>query len=372
LKETLGIILYQEQVLKVARDLAGFTAGQGELLRRALGAKDAEDAIARFHDDFIAGALRNGISSDTAELVFTKLRAFGGYSFAKSHAASFAVLVYWSAWLKCYYPRLFYIELLNHQPMGFWSPAVIINDAKRHGIPTYHVNINDSLYACCSHDDGMLLGFNYIKGIGEIAGNLIVEVRQDTPFSNLADFCKRTQLPPRLVENLIQAGAMDNWGSPRRHLLWELGTLSYDASRFDLELFSQEIQLPIASQAEIAEMEARITGVSVGDHVMAFYRDWLSQKGILSSEEINQCSAKHAVWVAGKQVVHQAPQTAKGFRFITLEDEFGFINVIVNPRIYIQYRRIIRANTLILVWGHVQHDGDVRNVLAYKVRTFVP
>ena len=153
LRETLGVILYQENVLQVAKALAGFTYGEGELLRRALGSKNAYDAIAAFHDRFIAGAVDNGVDADTAELVFTKLQAFGGYSFPKSHAAAFAILVYQSAWLKRYHPAAFYTGILNAQPMGFWSPAVVVNDVKRHNIPVLPVDVNCS-EATCTVQDG--------------------------------------------------------------------------------------------------------------------------------------------------------------------------------------------------------------------------
>ncbi|MEO1442843.1 MAG: DNA polymerase III subunit alpha, partial [Chloroflexota bacterium] len=164
LEETLGVILFQEQVLKLARNLAGFTAGQGELLRRALGSKDAAIRLKTFHEAFINGALDKGVPLDTAENVFKQLEAFGSYSFPKSHAASFAVLVYRSAWLKVYHPLAFYTALLNHQPMGFWSPAVVLNDTKRHGIRVLPVDIRHSDYDCTVESGALRIGLRYVKG----------------------------------------------------------------------------------------------------------------------------------------------------------------------------------------------------------------
>ena len=177
LKETLGVILFQEQVLKVARDLAGFTPGQGELLRRALGSKNPDVEIEGFREAFIAGAVCKGVEIETAEMVFEKLRAFGGYSFPKSHAASFAVLVYWSAWLKHYYPLVLYIALLNNQPMGFWSPGVLIHDARWHGITTLPVDVRLSQYKCIPEQGAIRLGLNYVKGFGEAAAERVIEAR---------------------------------------------------------------------------------------------------------------------------------------------------------------------------------------------------
>ena len=220
LRETLGVILFQEQVLKVARDMAGFTAGQGEQLRRALGAKQAAEAIERFHAAFVAGATANGATADVAETVFQQLRAFGGYSFAKSHAAAFAVLVYHSGWLKRYHPQAFYTALLNNQPMGFWNAAVIVNELRRQGIPVLPVDIHLSQAKCSIEPEGIRLGFNYVKGLGDDHTDALLAARAGQPFASLEAFCRRTRTGCQVAENLILCGAMDGWGIPRRQLLW--------------------------------------------------------------------------------------------------------------------------------------------------------
>ncbi|MBC7810095.1 MAG: error-prone DNA polymerase, partial [Burkholderiales bacterium] len=364
LRETLGVILFQEQVLKVARDLAGFTAGQGELLRRALGGKHAIERIDHFRSAFIAGAFQRGVTTDDAEAVFDKLRAFGGYSFPKSHAAAFAVLVYRSAWLKRYHPLAFYTALLNNQPMGFWSPAVVVNDARRHGIEVLRVDIQRSQFKCAPEGESLRLGLLYVQGFGETASERLLEAREQ-PFRDLAHFVRCTRLPRRLVENLIQAGALDGWRSSRRDLLWELGTVSGEDD-LALNFATEAVELPSLSPAEVSGMEYATTGLSTGTHPLAFYRVRLTQRGILSSEQLN-FSSETQVWVAGVVVVHQSPPTAKGHHFITLEDEFGFINVIVRPRTYTHYRRTIRGSSLLLVQGEVQRKGEVINVIARKV-----
>ncbi len=367
LAETLGVILFQEQVLKVARDLAGFTAGQGELLRRALGSKRGEQAMVKLRDDFLAGATANNIPAEVAETVFGQLQAFGGYSFAKSHAAAFAVLVYQSAWLKQYHPAAFYTGLLNNQPMGFWSPAVLVGDAKRHGLAILPVDLDSSQTNCSIEGQAIRLGFNYVNGLGEVQINRLLAARQAGGFKNLADFCRRTKLARRLVERLILAGAMDRWQLPRRTLLWQLGQLPYQAEELDLTFPIDEIHLPPLSPAERLQTEHSVLGLSSGEQVMSLYRTWLSGQGILGSWELSSQGDGQRVRVAGLVVVHQAPPTAKGFHFVTLEDEAGLIDVIVRPQMYARYRLLWRDEPLLIVEGQLQQEGAVVTVLASSV-----
>lgn len=370
LAETLGVILFQEQVLKVACDLAGFTAGQGEQLRRALGARQGDIKIQRFRGAFLSGAQANGVSLAVAEAVFEQLRAFGGYAFAKSHAAAFAVLVYQSAWLKHYYPAHFLCALLNNQPLGFWNPAVLVGDARRRGIKVLPVDIDRSRNRCTVEQGSIRLGFNYIAGLGEGGITRLEEARQVRSFTGLADFCRRTQLPRRIVEKLILVGAMDRWGLTRRKLLWELGQLRYQEAELDLVFPQENIPLPSLSREETMLAEVEILGLSTGEHVMAHYRDWLSQQGILSIQELANCLAGRRVRAAGLLVVHQSPPTAKGFHFLTLEDETGLLDVIVRPQIYVRHRRLLHTRHLLLVEGTVQRESGVINLLALRVAAF--
>ena len=372
LKETLGVILFQEQVLKVARDLAGFTPGQGELLRRALGSKRGEVQIARLRDAFLEGAKAKGVAIDIAETVFAQLQAFGGYSFAKSHAAAFAVLVYQSSWLKRYHPAAFYVGLLNNQPMGFWSPAVLIGDAKRHGLAILPVDIHRSGAKCEIEAEAIRLGFNYINGLGETHSKMLLDRRQEKPFANLVDFCRRTRLPRRLVEQLILAGAMTGWGIARRKLLWHLGQIHYKEAELDFDFSTNNVDLPALSQAESLLLEQRVMGLSTGEHVMTMYRPWLTRQGILGSLSLAAQANGRSVCVAGLMVVHQAPPTAKGFHFVTLEDEAGLIDVIIRPQIYERHRRLLRTAPLLIIEGTVQRQGGVINLLAGRIRKLPP
>jgi error-prone DNA polymerase len=367
LAETLGVILFQEQVLKVARDLAGFTPGQGEQLRRALGSKRATEEIERFRAAFLTGAQTQNVPAEIAATVFDQLLAFGGYSFAKSHAAAFAVLVYQSAWLKKYHTMAFYTALLNNQPMGFWNAAVLVNELRRQGIQVLPVDIHQSQPTCSIEEGGIRLGLHYVKRLSEEQISRMVEARGKQPFANLLDFCQRTRIHRQVVENLIMSGGMDSWGIARRQLLWELGTLHYHEDELDLVFAHEPISLPPLSPADAMLAEQEVLGLSPGDHVMTLYRPFLNRQGIRGSKTLMSCADQQQVAVAGLLVVHQSPPTAKGFHFLTLEDEDGMINVIVRPRIYSRYHQVVRASRLLLVAGEVQQEGGVTNLLAQTI-----
>jgi error-prone DNA polymerase len=366
LAETMGVILFQEQVLKVARDLAAFTPGQGERLRRALGSKRAGEEIERLHTDFVAGAGRQGVGAEVAEAVFDQLRAFGGYSFPKSHAAAFAVIVYQSAWLKHYHFIPFYTALLNNQPMGFWTPAVLVNEIRRRGLRVLPVDLHHSQPACTVEAGSVRLGFNYVKGLREAHIERLLAARAERPFSSLADFYRRVRPGRQVAENLILTGAMDGWGLPRRQLLWELGTLRPQEDALDLDFSLEAVELPALTPAEAMLGEQEVLGLSTGDHIMAFYRRWLDERGILGTQGLSRCQNGQRVRLAGLVVVHQSPPTAKGHHFITLEDEDGMMNIVVRPKVYERYRRVLRGSRLLAFEGMVQRAGEVISVLAQR------
>lgn len=370
LAETLGVILFQEQVIKTARDLAGFSPGQGERLRRALGGSKTTD-WPELETAFIAGASALGVDQAAASAVFETLRAFGGYSFPKSHAAAFAVLVYQSAWLKRYHPAAFYCALLNHQPMGFWSPAVIVGDARRHGIVTHgpHVNHSRERAQVISAPGGqsIRLGLLNVQGIGSEAAQQIVQARIERgPFTGLRDFALRSRLGMRQIEALISGGALDGWGRSRRALLWELAAL--DLRPDGLPFPEPEApNLPEAGPLEILGAEYAALGLTVGDHPLVMQRAALQHAGLLSSRDLRACSTDDRVRSGGMVVVHQSPPTAKGMHFITLEDEFGFINAVVRPPIYTRYRDVIRGAAFLAIAGVIERRGSVINLLVDRI-----
>jgi error-prone DNA polymerase len=367
LKETLGVILFQEQVLRVAEAVAGFTLGQGEQLRRVL-AKPAGPVLTELRQQFVAGAEARGIARHIAVAIFRRLEGFAGYSFPKSHACAFASIVYQSAWLKYRYPAHFLVGLMNHQPLGFWAPAVLVGDAERHGVAIVPLDIHRS-EARCSLDRGAVrLGLNSVLGLGEAGAARIANTRQTRAFADLEDFCRRTQLPQRLVGALIKGGAFDAWNLPRRLLLWELAMLRYTTDELDLPIPTTPVQLPTLEPEELLAMETSVLGFSVGPHLMALRRERFAAQGYVASWELPEHTSG-LVRVAGVLVMHQAPPTAKGTHFLSLEDEGGLINIIVPPHIVERDMRQLRGCRVVLVQGAVEQRGPVVNLVARRIAT---
>lgn len=368
LKNTYGVILHHEDVLNVAHVLAGFSLGRAELLRRVLGTKD-EEKIALFETEFLQGAQRKGVRLSVAQTVFNRLRGFGSYSFPKSHAGALARLSLISAYLKLYYPAPFFIGLLNNQPMGYYAPATLINDAKRLGIQVLPPRLGVSRAKCTLEEGKIRLGFTYIARMGNTQAETVEKAQEDGPFTDLADFYRRTELPKNVVLNMILAGVMDEWGRDRRDLVWELGTLP-GKDELPLNFNNEKVSLTPLTPQEREKWERVILGVTTGNHVMTQLRSKLEARGIISSATLEQCPDEAEVWVAGVAILHNAPLTAKGFHFVTLDDEFFFfMNIIVRPDTYVTYRNVLRdaPMAMILVKGKVQREETVVNVIATHV-----
>jgi error-prone DNA polymerase len=370
LAETLGVIVYQEQVLKVARDLAGFTPGKAELLRRALSNKRAEQQLARFRDDFLAGALERGVPLEAAEKTFTQLLAFGSYSFPKSHAAAFAVLTYQSAWLRCYHPAAFLAAILRHQPMGFYPPHVVVSDARRIGLEVRPVDVEASDLQTTVEDSAIRLGLALVTGLGETGRQSVVEARSSGPFHSLADFCRRTKLDRRAVESLIWAGAFDRWGLPRRQLAWDLQAASEVVARppgLSLALSPGERpRFDFLSAKDQLLAEVAHTGVTASHHPTSLVRDRLDSLGATPSTALPELRDGGPLRVGGIIVSAQRPPTAKGTAFLALEDEGGLMNIILRPEVYEANRKALKS-PFVAVDGRLQRRGKAITVIATKV-----
>jgi error-prone DNA polymerase len=366
LKSTLGVLLFQEQVLLVAEAAAGWSRGRGELLRRAL-SKDDAAAVATLRDAFVADARGCGVDHATAEQIFAQLAGFAGYSFPRSHAAAFATVVYQHAWLKRYAPATFYVSLLNHQPMGFWSPAVLVGDAKRHGVRFANVDVNGSEVRCTLEAGAIRIGLSYVNGLGEQGAERLVATRGTHSFADLRDVCRRTLLPRPIVERLILAGALDSFGQPRRTLLWDLGGLRYAADEMELDTPLPALDLAALTHWELQRQEEAVLGLSVGPHAFAALRAWLREQGLWSSKALRRGESGSRVETAGILVVRQSPPTAKGHVFLTLEDEHGLIDIILRPRIAERYRALFQAGGALRVVGMLQREGEVTSVLAWHL-----
>jgi error-prone DNA polymerase len=365
LEETLGVIIYQEQVIQVAMAIAGFSPGQADSLRRAMSRKRSREAMEKLRGGFLEGARRNGIDEATAEKAFTAISGFAEFGFCKAHAAALAGTTYRSAWLKLYYPAEYYCALLNCQPMGFYSPEVIVNHARRNGINVLPVDINSSQYRCVMENGGIRLGFRYVKSVGEASWRKIEDGRRDGPYLSLNDFCRRTRAEPEAAENLVLAGAFDFQGVSRRRLLWELRETG-KALPEELPLAYEEhhVDLPPMTASEKISAEYEMQGLSALRHPMELYRPGLKRQGILASRDIDKIPEGCRVRVAGCVVCRQKPLTAKGHVFITLEDETGLVNAILRPGVYDRFRQTARREPHIVIEGRLQKRDGVINIIA--------
>jgi len=370
LSETLGVMIFQEQVIRVAQAIAGFSPGEADQLRRSMSRSRSAEAMAALHDRFLSGARAQGVDGEIAEQIFRQLSAFSGYGFCKSHAAAFALVTYQTLYLKAYYPEAFTCALLNHQPMGFYAPDVLIGDAQRHGIAVLRPDVNHSQARCTLEKDGgkraIRLGLCYVHGLGEEWQERIVERRGERPFKDLRDLCVRTGLPRSLVENMIRSGTMDSLGRERRDLLWELGALVYREDELDVEIPVLQVQLPALGRLERLGWEYELLGLSPDDHLMDIYGEQLREQGVLRSDELISYGDGRTVLVAGLVITRQRPPSAKGTVFFTLEDQAGLINLVISPEVYRQYRSILRGSPLLVVEGRVQHANSTTNVLVRR------
>ncbi|MEX1157394.1 MAG: DNA polymerase III subunit alpha [Thermomicrobiales bacterium] len=380
LRETYGVILYQEQVIEVAVRLAGFTAGQADSLRRSMSRKRSLAAMDRHWELFRDGAAANGVDEETARLVFDKLLGFAAYGFPKSHAAAFAVLAYQSCWLKYYYPAEFYCALFNNQPMGFYPPHAFANDAQRHGTPVYPPDVNLSGAKCAVEGNGVRIGFNYVDGVGEdVAQAVVTERERGGSYRSLIDLARRTRLRREVVEHLIVVGSCDGFGLRRRELLWQLGLFMPDkrfggrtrptAWQLALDLPTEQDMTPLREMTDWERMIADydVLGLSSRYHPLALLRPILPS-GLSRAAGLEGLRDRSFVRIGGLVVCRQRPGTAKGMLFMLLEDETGLVNVIVHPPLYEKRRAVIRGNPFLLIAGRLQLREDTVNIIASDIR----
>ncbi len=369
LRDTLGIVLYQEQIIQIATDVAGFSPAEADSLRRAMSSNRSTDAMAALRDRFEAGCVRAGLQPDDAAALFTQISGFGKYGFCRSHAACFALLAYQSLWLKRYHPLPFYCALLNNQPMGFYSPAVIAGDARRHKVQILPVDVRYSQARCSLEEGGLRLGYNYVRHIGSAALDRLPEALAGGPFTSVVDFWARTGLDVRAMADLARVGAFDCFSVPRQKILWDLPLLAEEAQalrgqRILLREDDEPADLPEPDDRDLAQAEQEVLGISSGVHPFRFVRALLP-KDVLAAESLRFVPAGRAVLVAGFAVCRQRPGTAKGFVFLTLEDETGMSNVIVRPQVYERQRALVRR-PLVVVEGVMQREGRAQNVIARR------
>jgi len=423
LKDTLGVILYQEQIIEIAMRVAGMSSSGADGFRRAMTRHLNHVEMSSLEGSFIEGCLVNGVSREVADQLFAAVQGFAVYGFCRSHAAAFARTAYETAWLKLNHPVEFGCGLLNNQPMGFYHPSVLVEDLKRHGVKVLPVDVNRSDVRCLpepiepstatshtsagptllpagSHpqparrgepygdfevegtqvvkaDYAMRVGFNYVRDLGEEGRKAIVAERQRGAYTSFDNFINRLRggpIGPRAVRNLVMVGGFDGLGQPRRELLWGWqerwhgrGLRRGVPAQSELHLNSTAPQLPELDDFDVNQLEYRISDLSTGHHLIYFCRDRLTELGALESNLLPSIPDGRKVRVAGLVITRQAPSTAKKIRFFTLEDEFGQVNVTIKPDVFDRYRMVANRKPILVIDGTMQRQDGVWSVLASHI-----
>jgi error-prone DNA polymerase len=371
LGRTLGVPLFQEQAMKIAIVAAGFTPAEADELRRSMATFKAKGAVSQFHKKLVAGMIARGYEQAFAERVFKQLEGFGSYGFPESHAASFALLVYVSCWLKHYYPDVFTTAILNSQPMGFYAPAQLIADARKHGVEVLPVDVNysfwDNIIERKTGKYGVIrLGFRQVKGLREEDMQVLLKYRA-SGYTHL-HYLHDAGLSQAALERLADADAFQSLGLDRRQALWEVsaladkphGVFKGQPSESAAEV---SVQLPQMSKAEHVLQDYNSTSLSLKAHPVSFVRHHLTQNGIVSTADLSKLEAGTFLCVGGIVLVRQRPGTASGVCFITIEDEHGTANLVVFAKVFNEYRKEILQSKLLMVSGHLQKEGTVIHVV---------
>jgi error-prone DNA polymerase len=385
LGKTLGIPLFQEQAMRIAIVAAGFTPSEADQLRRAMATFRHMGTIHTFRHKMIEGMAARGYERDFAERCFKQIEGFGEYGFPESHAASFALLVYVSAWMKHHYPAVFACALLNSQPMGFYAPAQIVRDAREHGAEVRPVDINHSDWNCTIENGALRLGLRQIRRFREADAETLMTVRGGG-FDGPEDLWRRTNLGAGALEKLADGDAWRSVGLDRRGALWALKRLNQPELPL---LVAARHRPPSPEAAKEAAKEAAVSlpdmpigeqvvqdygalRLSLKDHPLRLLRPVLDRRGIIENETLLNLSQGNRVTVAGLVLVRQRPGTAKGVIFITIEDEGAVANIIVRPPVFESYRRIVLSARLLAARGRVQREGLVIHVMAEELFDLSP
>jgi error-prone DNA polymerase len=373
LKKTLGVPLFQEQVMRLAIVCAGFSPGEADRLRRAMGSWRRSDLIDKFRTLLRERMIERGLPAAFAEQVYEQVRGFGEYGFPESHAASFALLAYASAWLKFHYPACFTSALLNSQPMGFYAPAQLVRDARQHGVQVLPVDVNHSGWDCTleKRDSALALrlGLRLVHKFPQRAAEALVRARNERPFGSVADLARRTQVPRSALARLAAADAFASLGLSRRTALWNVLAVAEELPLFagveddDLAL----PPLPEHSLGEKVSADYASVGLSLVAHPIGLLRSELDVLGVTPNGDLPQTPDKTFVRVAGLVVVRQHPSTAKGTIFVTLEDETDTANLVVRPRVWDRFRRIARRAVALVAEGKIERSMNVIHLVVSRL-----
>ncbi|HEY4063533.1 MAG TPA: error-prone DNA polymerase [Puia sp.] len=374
LGKTLGVPLFQEQAMKIAIVAAGFTPSEADELRRAMATFKSVGVVSRFGEKLVNGMMARGYTQEYAHRIFKQLEGFGSYGFPESHAASFALLVYVSSWLKCYYPDVFATALLNSMPMGFYQPAQIIIDARKNGVEVRPVDVNTSgwdnlLEKRRDRYYAIRLGFRQVKGLREEEMELLVKNRGEG-YMNVSALVD-AGVPVAALEKLADADGFRSMGLDRRRALWEVSALADQpvalfSGQPSESVLEERVPLPEMSAAEQVVQDYAATSLSLKAHPVSFVREKLGLLRVLALKDLAGCRDGAFVKVAGLVLVRQRPGTASGVCFITIEDESGFANLVVFQGIFDKYRKTILQSRLLMVEGKLQKEGEVVHVVVQR------
>jgi error-prone DNA polymerase len=379
LERTLGVPIFQEQVMQLAIFAADFTPGEADQLRRAMAAWKRKGGLGPFRERLVGRMVAKGYGLDYAERIFKQIEGFGEYGFPESHAASFALLVYASAWIKCHHPDAFLAALLNSQPMGFYAPAQLVRDAREHGVMVLPVDVNASVWDSELEPAGsaaggpllqpVRLGFSRISGFREEAAQRLVQARAEAPFASPEDLSRRAGLDAHHMALLAQADALQALAGHRHQAAWVVAGVDTRATALlrDTRTHEAAAALPAPDAATTVLADYRATGLSLAHHPVALLRSQLAAFKVLPAAVLRDFPSGRLARASGIVTHRQRPETAKGVVFVTLEDETGSVNVIVWPQVVEQQRKPLLASTLLTVYGIWQREGEVRHLVARKL-----
>jgi error-prone DNA polymerase len=372
LARTLGVPLFQEQVMAIAVAVGGFTPGEADQLRRAMGAWRKRGSLHAMGRRLVEGMTARGIAADYAEAIFAQILGFGEYGFPESHAASFALLVYVSGWLKRHHPAAFAAALLNSQPMGFYSPRAILADAQRHGVEvrplSVHASSWDNTLEGSVERPALRVGLRMVAGLSSEEADALVAARARAPFRSLADLALRSRLGRGSLQRLAAARAFEDLGADRRQAAWQIQGLWTELPLFaGMERQEPRTTLPVESAEQRLQADYRATGFSVDAHPVGLMRELLDRLGCLSAAALQRRGDRDRVRLAGLVSSRQRPETAAGVVFMTLEDETGLTNLVLWPKVWAEHRRLAREATLLGCDGRLQRQEGALSVLVERL-----
>jgi error-prone DNA polymerase len=375
LERTYGVPIFQDQVMQVAMLAADFSAGEADQLRRAMAAWKRPGDLEGFYGKIITNMRKNGYSDEFAEAIFRQIKGFASYGFPESHAASFALLTYVSSWLKCHEPAIFLCALLNSQPLGFYSPSQLVQDARRHGVEVQPVDVGESdVDSKLESPSCVRLGLRLVAGLGAPAAERIVAARAAQPFVHPQDLALRAALNQAEMQQLAAADALASLAGHRRQQVWQASALhALPALLHGAQAAEEQLELPAAREDEEVLWDYASTGLTLRSHPLAILRPRLAARGLKNAAELTRYPSGRSARACGIVCGRQMPQTAKGTLFITLEDETGNVQVIVWPDIYETHRETILHSRLLAVHGQWQRgDGGVQHLLARRFENLTP